>query len=567
MAQYRTDLEDINFTLFDLLKTEQFIEGYEANDLKDIVREYDKFIEKEVAPFRMKGDEEGVRLENGKVLSPKCFVSPTAGYYANGWFGLGLPEEFGGMPVPCAVRSACVSLGIGANVGWTMYYGLSVAVVNVLLQIGTEEQQQTYIPGLMEGKWSGTMCLTEPAAGSDVGAVKTTATPADNGSHKIKGIKIFISGGDTDLYESVVHIVLARTPGAAEGTKGLSLFIVPKQLENGSLNNVTCTKVEEKMGLHGSATCEMTFGGEGDCTGYLIGKEFEGMKNMFIMMNEARLLCGQQGEGQINLMYELTKQYANERAQFGTELVNLPDIKRTLLKLRTTGRGIRGLVLYTANLFSRIENGETELEDEIAFLTPICKAYGTDKGFEMSGEAVQVHGGYGFCTEYGVEQFVRDTKIGQIYEGTNGIQSIDFLMRKNLKEGGKTFSSIIKKIGDSLGHPLAEEYPIEIELLQTCMGDVAKMLTHFGKLMADKKSDCVLSCATDFTTLSGNLFVAWRLWVAACLASEKNAEQPKSYYKSKEVDFSFFCQHTLTQNSALAARILNYNHDWVHGEV
>lgn len=267
-------------------------------------------------------------------------------------------------------------MAIGANVSWSMYYGLTQGAMNVILKVGSQEQKDLYVPKMMEGSWGGTMCLTEAGAGSDVGNAKTTAKPLDNGQYAISGTKIFISSGESDLYENNIHLVLARTPGSPEGTKGLSLFIVPRfkineDGSNGESNNVRCTKLEEKMGLHGQATCELTFGQDGECVGELIGKEHEGIVNMFIMMNEARLLCGLQGESQANLVYMLTEQYAKERSQFGTEIINLPDVKRMLLKMRSTARGLRALCLYTGNLFDKAEKGDEQAEKEIALFTPI----------------------------------------------------------------------------------------------------------------------------------------------------------------------------------------------------
>ena len=339
MAGFKTDLKDLEFTLFEWLKIQDHTPDYGENDLKDIINQYDKFIGAEIFPTREKGDIEGVQLKDGQVKVPECFHKANQQFYENGWFALGYPEEIGGMPVPQALNVACTSIANGANVAWTMYYGLSRAAMNVIYEVGSQEQKDKYIPKMMEGAWGGTMCLTESGAGSDVGASKSTAEPVGDGTYKIKGVKIFISSGDNDLYENIVHLVLARTPGSADGTKGLSLFIVPKNKINadgstGEFNNVRCTKIEEKMGLHGQATCELTFGQEGECIGEMIGNEHEGIMNMFIMMNEARLLCGMQGESQANLAYMMTEQYARERVQFGTEINKLHDVKRMMMKMR-----------------------------------------------------------------------------------------------------------------------------------------------------------------------------------------------------------------------------------------
>ena len=465
MAKYRADLQDIYFNLFDLFKVQEHGDMTEQ-DAREIIDSLNKFVENEVYPSRQEADHIGVKLVDKQVKVPDCFKSAQKQFYANGWYALGYPEEIGGMPAPHAVALACTSLTVGANVAFSMYYGLSKGAQNVILAIGDEAQKNLYVPPMMEGRWGGTMCLTEANAGSDVGASKTTANKQADGSYLIKGTKIFISSGDNDLYENIIHLVLARTPGSPEGTKGLSLFIVPKYRinsdgSNGVSNDVICSKIEEKMGLHASSTCVMNFGESNKCQGFLIGKELEGMANMFIMMNEARLLCGLQGESQANLVYELTHQYASERSQFGLEIKNHPDVKRTLLRMRAMSRGLRMLNFYTATLFERLEKGEKEIESLIALLTPVCKSYASDEGFNVSVDAIQLHGGYGFCSEYGIEQFARDIKIATIYEGTNGIQAIDFVMRKILKDQGQTFMGLGKLIQTDLMNPAAQDWKEE----------------------------------------------------------------------------------------------------------
>jgi len=565
MAQYQTDLRDIYFNLFECLKVQDVWQEFEQSDLRDIVDQYDKFVGSEVFPTRILSDSQGVHLEADGAKAPACFKPLKQKFYENGWFGLGKPEEIGGMPAPHSLQIVTSSLSCGANVSFEMYIGLTRAALNVILKVGTDEQRARYVEKIMTGDWGGTMCLTEPGAGSDVGAVGTTATPSGNGKYNIKGVKIFISSGESDLYENNIHLVLARTPGAPEGTKGLSLFIVPRfKIEpDGSLgkaNDVYCTKVEEKMGIHGSATCELTFGQKGNCEGELIGKEFEGMANMFIMMNEARLMCGLQGESQGNLAYMLTLQYAKERMQFGSEIYRMPDVKRMLLKMRCLGRGMRSLILYTAHLFDLVEKGQTELESEIAFLTPICKAWCSEEGFNVSIEAIQVHGGYGYCTEYGIEQFARDTKIATIYEGTNGIQAMDFTLRKNLKENGATFQSVAGKIMRALATPEAQVWPQASALMGDCLQKGKSMMEKLGGYAAAKDMNRVLEHSMAFMQFSGNLIIGWRLLDAAIVASSKISSastDDKKYYQSKIDDFIFYSQHKLTQNIGLAHSVLN----------
>lgn len=560
MAKYKADLQDINFNLFDVLKSDRHIEGFEANDLAEIVNQFDKFVENEIYPTRQVGDEEGVTLKSDGVKVPESFHKANQAFYANGWYGLGFSEELGGMPCPESVMLACTSLINGANVSFSMYYGLTKAAMNVIIKKGSDIQKEKMVTAMMAGEWGGTMCLTESGAGSDVGAAKTTATPKGDGTYSIKGVKIFISSGDNDLYKNIVHLVLARTPGAPEGTKGLSLFTVQKLNDDGSNNSVKCTKIEEKMGLHGSATCEITFGGEGECLGTLLGDEFEGMTNMFIMMNEARLLCGIQGESQANLAYMLTEQYARERSQFGKEIINLPDVKRLMLKMRSVSRGMRALSLYVGDLFDQAHSSQNaELEAETALLTPICKAYCSEEGFNVAIDAIQVHGGYGYCSEYGIEQFARDIKIATIYEGTNAIQAADFIMRKVLKDKGQAFSKLGEKIQKTLAS--ATDFKSEVSVIGKSLKDATKILESFGGLAAKGNFDAVLYHSHEFLIYCGNLVVAWRLLESALVAKEKMASanaSEKEFYETKLVDFKIFCQQVLSRNTGITQSILEF---------
>ncbi len=565
MAKYRADLQDIYFNLFDLFKVQEHGDMTEQ-DAREIIDSLNKFVENEVYPSRQEADHIGVKLVDKQVKVPECFKSPQKQFYENGWYALGYPEEIGGMPAPHAVSLACTSLVVGANVAFSMYYGLSKGAQNVILAIGDEAQKNLYVPPMMEGRWGGTMCLTEANAGSDVGAAKATANKQADGSYLIKGTKIFISSGDNDLYENIIHLVLARTPGAPDGTKGLSLFIVPKYRinsdgSNGANNDVVCSKIEEKMGLHASSTCVMNFGENNQCQGFLIGKELEGMANMFIMMNEARLLCGLQGESQANLVYELTHQYASERSQFGIEIKNHPDVKRTLLRMRAMSRGLRMLNFYTATLFERLEKGEKEIESLIALLTPVCKSYASDEGFNVSVDAIQLHGGYGFCSEYGIEQFARDIKIATIYEGTNGIQAIDFVMRKILKDQSQTFMGLGKLIQADLMNPVAQEWKEEQALLATSLQKAQEILGAYGEMAKKKDFDRILTSTTDFLSFSGNLIVAWlhlKSAIAAKGAIASASGEEKKFLQSKIEDYHVFCRLFVVKNLGLAKSILGF---------
>lgn len=574
MAELKTDLRDIYFGLFDVLKVQEHRDGAEKtdfSDLRDIIDQFNKFVAAEIWPCRQNGDVEGVKLTKEGVKAPASFHGPLKAYYENGWFALGMPEAAGGMPVPHAVTLACSSIGNGANVAFSMYAGLSKAALNVILAIGTDAQKGTYVEKMMNGTWGGTMCLTEPGAGSDVGAATASAKPLGDGRYSIKGVKIFISSGESDLYQNNIHLVLARTPGAPEGTKGLSLFIVPRfDVTSGKSNNVICTKVEEKMGIHASATCEMTFGKDGECLGELIGKEFDGMANMFIMMNEARLMCGLQGESQANLVTLMSEQYASERVQFGKEIAKHPDVWRLLTKMRSISRGLRALNFYVANLFDVAEK-DPAIQDEIALLTPICKSYGSEQGFNVSVDAIQIYGGYGYCQEYGIEQFTRDSKIATIYEGTNGIQAIDFVMRKILRDKGQAFTKLAGKIQNSLKNcAAAKEWSEELALMGQCLEKGQQILQKSATHAAQSKIDDVLLSASDILAFSAHLVMAWQLLDHANLSHQKlsgASGAEKEYYQSKIVDFRFYCRHILSQNLGIAQNLLNFKDNLLHNHV
>jgi len=424
--------------------------------------------------------------------------------------------------------------------------------------------KQQWIPSMMEGHIGGTMCLTEPGAGSDVGALKTMATPMSDGRYKIKGTKLFISAGDNDLYKNIVHLVLAKTPGAPEGTKGISLFVVPKLNADGSANDVICNKIEEKMGIHGSPTCELVFGGNDNCYGEIVGKECEGMSLMFVMMNEVRLFCGIQGESQANMAFMLSEAYARERIQFGKPIIELPDVKRMLLKMRSKARGLRALNLYVGSLFDQ-KNLGASTEDLIALLTPISKAYSTDEGFNVCVEAMQVHGGYGYIKDYAVEQFVRDSKIATIYEGTNGIQAMDFLTRKVLKDQSKTLQELFMKIHATIKKAKPYGWNKELALLTLSMTKTKDILNYYAE-KSTTNMEAVLGTSVDFLNYISRIVVAWLLLEQAILAKEKMMieQDGDGYLASKITDYLFYSHQDLAHNAGLFQTICVFREDYQH---
>lgn len=569
MAYYKADMRDIEFNLLELLKIQNHKDfGLEEQDIKGILNEYVKFVETQVFPTREASDQQGVKHVNGKVLAPEVLKGVNKSFYDSGWFALGLPAEVEGTPVPESLYVACMGLATGANVAWSMYPGLSRAALNVIHLKGNEFMKTHIIPKMMSGEWGGTMCLTEAGAGSDVGALRSTAKPIGNGKFAIQGTKIFISSGESDLYQNNIHLVLARTPKGGEGSKGISLFVVPrfKIKDDGSMgetNNVVCSKIEHKMGIHASATCELQFGQDGESEGWLIGEECDGMATMFIMMNEARLYCGLQGDAQANLALMMTEKYIKERVQFAKEIVHHPDVRRNLLRMRAVSRGMRALSLYTADLFNKTKDNHS-VENLIGLLTPICKSYCSEQGFQVAVDAVQAHGGYGYCSEYGVEQFIRDTKIATIYEGTNGIQAIDFVMRKILKDGGKTLGELTQMILAEVQKLDESKFKREKDLFGKVMASAQTVMQHLGGAAKNNQYNIVLQNSTDFLQLASQLVVAWKLMESANLASQKLASASgdmKTYYESKITDFKIYCSHYLVHNLSIAKTITEFTED------
>lgn len=569
MGYYKADIRDIEFNLVELLQVQNLTRyGLGDQDVKGILAEYNKFVENEIFPTREPSDQVGVKHVNGKVIVPEVLRGVQKSFYENGWFALGMPEAIGGTPVPEALYVACMSLATGANVAWMMYPGLSRAALNVINLKGDEFMKTHILPKMMTGEWGGTMCLTEAGAGSDVGALRTTAKPIGNGKYSIKGTKIFISSGESDLYENNIHLVLARTPGAGEGSKEISLFVVPRYKINadgsmGETNNVICSKIEHKMGIHASATCELQFGNDGESEGWLIGGEKEGMATMFIMMNEARLYCGIQGESQANLAYEMANKYTKERAQFGREIIHHPDVRRNLLKMRAMSRGMRALCLHTADLFNKAE-ADHKIEGIIGLLTPICKAYCSEQGFLVSSTAVQAHGGYGYCSEYGVEQFVRDTQIAMIYEGTNGIQAIDFVMRKILKDGGKSLNMLTQAIVADVQALDEAKFKREKDLFNKVLLSAQTVMQHLSGYAKNNQYDRILQNCSDFLHFASQMVVGWKLLQSAVLADQKLASasgEEKAYYESKVTDFKVYCSYYLMHNLSTAKTITDFTED------
>ncbi|WP_085808879.1 acyl-CoA dehydrogenase [Sphingomonas sp. TZW2008] len=404
--------------------------------------------EGEWAPLARAGDTVGAKWTPDGVVMPDGYKAAYRAYVEGGWGTIGVPEAFGGQGLPFAVQCAVLETLGSANMGFALAPILSVGAIEALQHHGTPEQQATWLPKLATGEWTGTMNLTEPQAGSDVGALRTMATPRGDGTFAIKGTKIYISFGDHDLAENIVHLVLARTPDAPAGTRGISLFLVPKVRSDGTPNDVRVVSIEHKMGLHASPTCVLAFGDHEDCVGELIGPEYGGMRAMFTMMNNARLNVGLQGVQVAEAATQKAVEYARERVQGAREgkltaIIEHPDVRRMLMRMKAQTQAARALVYYAAGQVDRAGLGDAAARDRLEIATPLAKAHGTDLGNEVASLGVQVHGGMGYVEETGAAQFFRDARITPIYEGTNGIQAADLVGRKLSLSNGAAFATLI----------------------------------------------------------------------------------------------------------------------------
>ncbi|MGF1550231.1 MAG: acyl-CoA dehydrogenase [Sphingomonadaceae bacterium] len=419
--------------------------------VRAIVEGAAKFAEKEFAPLNRIGDETGAKLENGGVRMPPGFKEAYRAYVEGGWGTLCGPKEFGGQGLPFSLATVAMEDLGSANMAFSLIMMLTPAAIEALISYGTPAQREAWLPRLVTGEWNGTMNLTEPQAGSDVGALRMRASRAGDGSYRLEGQKIFITYGEHDLTDNIVHLVLARLEGAPEGTRGISLFLVPKILADGGRNDLECVSLEHKLGIHASPTCVMSYGGEGKCVAYLIGEENGGMRAMFSMMNQARLNVGLQGVSIAERALQQAARYAGEREQGGGPIVGHPDVRRMLMRMQALTQGARALAYYAAGLVDRAKLGDEAARARLDLLIPLVKAYGTDVGVEVASLALQVHGGMGYVEETGAAQHYRDARIAPIYEGTNGIQAADLVRRKIGIEGGAVLRALLDDIRREAG--------------------------------------------------------------------------------------------------------------------
>ena len=580
MSEYRVPLRDMQFALFELFGFDahyQSLPGCEdatPDVINAIIEESAKFCEGVLAPLNAVGDAEGCKWNNGDVTTPTGFKEAYQQFVEAGWPSMSHSVEYGGQGLPESLGSLISEMIGAANWAWGMYPGLSHGAMKTLEQHGTDEQKQVYLPKLVEGSWTGTMCLTEAHCGTDLGMLKTKAQPNADGSYAISGSKIFISAGEHDLAENIVHIVLARLPDAPEGTKGISLFIVPKFLpaEDGSpgqRNKVTCGSIEHKMGIHGNATCVLNFDG---ATGFLIGPPHRGLNCMFTFMNTARLGTALQGLSHAELGFQKSLAYTKERLQMralsgvknssgpADPIIVHPDIRRMLLTQKAFAEGGRMLIYYSSQLVdiehcSADESARKEAADLLALLTPIAKAFITEVGNESANLAMQCFGGHGYIRESGVEQNVRDARIATIYEGTTGVQALDLLGRKVLMTQGellRRFTKIIHKFCQS--H--ADNSPMKefVEPLAAVNKEWGEVTLQIG-MAAMRDQEEVGAASVDYLMYSGYVTLAYLWALAAAKALEKSNGDEKEFYNAKLTTARFYYQRILPRTHSLVVQM------------
>jgi alkylation response protein AidB-like acyl-CoA dehydrogenase len=582
MPVYAAPIKDTKFIINEILHLEKYsnLPGF-AEATPDIVNavleEGAKFVEGVIQPINQAGDLHGCkRHEDGSVTTPPGFKEAFDKYNENGWGGLAMPTEFGGQGMPHVVGMAFEEYMTSANMAFGMYPGLTHGAISAILVSGTQEQKQKYAPNMIAGKWTGTMNLTEPHCGTDLGLIRTKAEPQADGTYKVSGTKIFISAGEHDMSENIIHLVLAKATGSPDTVKGISLFIVPKYLvnEDGSLgarNGVSCGSIEHKMGIHGNSTCVMNYDG---ATGYLIGELNKGMAGMFIMMNHARMGVGLQGLGISEVATQNAAKYARERIQGraltgpqnadakADSIIVHPDVRRMLMDMRSFNEGARALVMWGALLVDLAHKAQTEEEREkaddlISLMTPVIKGVFTDKGYENATTAQQCLGGHGYVREWGMEQFVRDARIAQIYEGTNGIQAMDLVGRKLASKGGRAIRLFFEEITQFCSAQKTDPKMVEfIEPLERSLGH-QQAATMWLMQNALANPNHAGAAAYAYMQLMGLVTLGW-MWAKmakASLDALAGGTADPEFYNNKLITARYFAQRHLPDTSSLRRKV------------
>ena len=574
MPEYKAPLRDMDFVLNEVLNAEQHYQSLPGCEdvtpdmVSAIMEEGAKFAERVLSPLNQIGDQQGCQWSDGAVTTPEGFKDAYQQFVEGGWPSLAHEEEWGGQGLPESIGIIINEMVGTANWSWSMYPGLSHGAMNTLDAHGTDEQKETYLTKLVSGEWTGTMCLTEPHCGTDLGMLRTKAEPQEDGSYKLSGTKIFISAGDHDMADNIVHIVLARLPDAPEGTKGISLFIVPKHLPQslGENNGVSCGSLEHKMGIHGNATCVMNFD---DATGYLIGPPNKGLNCMFTFMNTARLGTALQGLAHAEWGFQNSLVYAKDRLQMRSlngpaspdkpadPIIVHPEVRKMLLTQKAFAEGGRALIYYCAQLVDQVKLTEGEEKEKadalLAFLTPIAKAFLTEVGFESANHGLQVFGGHGFISEWGMEQNVRDSRISMLYEGTTQIQALDLLGRKVLMSQGESLKGFTKIV-----HKFCQAESDNTEL-QAFIKPLVELNKEWGELTmqigmkAMQNRDEVGAASVDYLMYSGYVVLGYFWARMVKVAQEKLAagEGDQAFYEAKLATAKFYFERILPRTRSL----------------
>lgn len=577
MSDYQAPLKEMQFLVQNAvektgLNQNEALADFDADTVAAILEAASELAGKSLSPMNVVGDNEGCRFEDGKVLTPTGWKQAFDQFAQDGWMGLALPMDFGGQELPKFIAQPVNEMWHSANLSFVMFHAVIQGCSEILMKFGTQEQKDRYIEKFITGEWTAAMALTEPGAGTDLGELKTKAIPQDDGQYLIKGQKIYITYGEHDMTENKVHFVLARTPDAPEGSRGISLFAVPTHRINddgslGEFNDVVCTGIEHKTGLHGSPTCSISYGDNDNCYGELIGQENKGLMAMFILMNEARLSVGVQGVALSQNAYQQAAEYALERPQgrhFATgerrvPIVQHPDVARMLMTIKSFATGQRALGYLIAALFDQSEHAtdETEkaaAESRIALLTPIFKAFATEQANLMTGTGIQVFGGMGFVEETGVAQFMRDARITTIYEGTTGVQGSDLLFRKIRMDKGAALTQLLEEIdsvaGELNGHS-------ELNKLGADLASASQAIREtMPALLADDADLLQLNAgAVPMLDALGFLLTAWQLGEVALKATAEQSNDPE-FFGNMIALAKFYNAHQLPQ---IYAKVANFN--------